>query len=276
MNRKISFAFVLMLIATLASISSIIGIVPAIISLSKAFHWIPLLHVICDSVVALIPLAIVVLLYFNSEQYDVDTFSCIVLFIGAVANLGKVALNFSEIIIQIPLLGTSSSYLVMGPFAANITFALMGFLFIFAAVSIIRYDRVIIVPILVPLCIVPCLLLLGLSFSTIGGLSTAQSLSTLFLAYGLGCLPKTIYDYDECFFFNNNAFKLLATLSVVVGFFLLVGYAVANQDYSSSSSNVDSNSGSYRCNNCGGDGWDSENNRKCVWCGGDGKTSWNP
>ena len=29
-------------------------------------------------------------------------------------------------------------------------------------------------------------------------------------------------------------------------------------------------SGSYQCNNCGGDGWDSVNNSSCVWCGGDG------
>lgn len=31
-----------------------------------------------------------------------------------------------------------------------------------------------------------------------------------------------------------------------------------------------------RCNNCGGDGWDSANGSSCVWCGGDGRTSWNP
>ena len=41
-------------------------------------------------------------------------------------------------------------------------------------------------------------------------------------------------------------------------------------------SNSGNNSGSKRCSNCGGDGWDSTNNCSCVWCGGDGKTSWNP
>lgn len=52
---------------------------------------------------------------------------------------------------------------------------------------------------------------------------------------------------------------------------LIIVLAVSCSDGSSTSS-----SGGYRCNNCGGDGWDSANRCSCVWCGGDGKTSWNP
>lgn len=44
----------------------------------------------------------------------------------------------------------------------------------------------------------------------------------------------------------------------------------------STSSGGGNNSRDYRCNNCGGDGWDSANGCGCVWCGGDGRTSWNP
>ena len=55
---------------------------------------------------------------------------------------------------------------------------------------------------------------------------------------------------------------ILATILLTLG-----GYrAITNNNYSSSGN----------CFNCGGDGWDSENNCSCVWCGGDGKTHWNP
>lgn len=59
---------------------------------------------------------------------------------------------------------------------------------------------------------------------------------------------------------------------------LLIALVVTSSGDSStrSSSSTGSNSGDYRCNNCGGDGWDSANGCSCVWCGGDGRTSWNP
>ena len=45
---------------------------------------------------------------------------------------------------------------------------------------------------------------------------------------------------------------------------------------STSKGGTGGSSGGYRCNNCGGDGWDSANGCSCVWCGGDERTSKNP
>lgn len=61
--------------------------------------------------------------------------------------------------------------------------------------------------------------------------------------------------------------KILAAILVVCLCFGL--YACGDSDSSSSGDGS-------RCNNCGGDGWDSANSCSCVWCGGDGRTSWNP
>jgi len=60
---------------------------------------------------------------------------------------------------------------------------------------------------------------------------------------------------------------------IVVLIIVLVASCSGSGNKSSSSSG--SSSGT-RCNNCGGDGWDSANSCSCVWCGGDGRTSWNP
>ena len=51
---------------------------------------------------------------------------------------------------------------------------------------------------------------------------------------------------------------------------------ISDSDSGGSNYNGNNYSGSYRCDNCGGDGWDSANGCSCVWCGGDGRTSWNP
>ena len=67
----------------------------------------------------------------------------------------------------------------------------------------------------------------------------------------------------------QSKFRGWIIAAVIVALLALIGSC--NNDSSSNTG-----SGSYRCNNCGGDGWDSANSSSCVWCGGDGRTSWNP
>ncbi len=63
---------------------------------------------------------------------------------------------------------------------------------------------------------------------------------------------------------------------VVIAIFLILFSIVSGDDESPSSGKDNGANGSYICSNCGGDGWDSANDCRCVWCGGDGQTSWNP
>lgn len=84
------------------------------------------------------------------------------------------------------------------------------------------------------------------------------------LALGVCFLSNTILDYENCVLLNRKNFKRIAIVAAV----LLAIWIIF--------SGPSDTSGSYRCNNCGGDGWDSANSSSCVWCGGDGKTSWNP
>lgn len=75
----------------------------------------------------------------------------------------------------------------------------------------------------------------------------------------------------------KKTLKIVLGVAGVLLFAWLMAAAIVSCDSDGGGNNGGySNSGSQRCNNCGGDGWDSENNCKCVWCGGDGKTSWNP
>ena len=58
--------------------------------------------------------------------------------------------------------------------------------------------------------------------SQMGGLSFLSSLNIILLALGLWCLPKTFYDYDDCFFFGGNAVKLMCGIAAVVVFVMIV------------------------------------------------------
>ena len=76
---------------------------------------------------------------------------------------------------------------------------------------------------------------------------------------------------------DSKAWVVTLVIALVIALCVSCGGSFSSSNSGSGKSNDSGNSnGSYRCNNCGGDGWDSENNCKCVWCGGDGKTSWNP
>lgn len=66
----------------------------------------------------------------------------------------------------------------------------------------------------------------------------------------------------------------IIVMVLVLAFLIASCTASCDQDSYSSKSNY--KSGGSRCNNCGGDGWDSANGCSCIWCGGDGITSWNP
>ena len=65
--------------------------------------------------------------------------------------------------------------------------------------------------------------------------------------------------------------RILALILVIVLSICMFGCTPNKSD---SDGNSGKSNGSYRCNNCGGDGYDGGS--RCEWCGGDGKTSWNP
>ena len=70
---------------------------------------------------------------------------------------------------------------------------------------------------------------------------------------------------------DSNAWVVTLVIALIIALCVSCDFGT-----SSSNSGSGNSSGSYRCNNCGGDGWDSANGCSCVWCGGDGRTSWNP
>lgn len=264
MKRKISFAFVIMCFITLMSIGDIIGIFPSIFRLFKNFSLMNTVKTLCNIIITLTPVAIATLLYFNRKQ-DIKPKAYIVLIVCGCARLLRVVLNLSWLV---SLFATPLNAIV--PLLVNLSSTVLGFLFVVVAASAksnktngavigLGFAGISLGLFLLIASIFPYL-------SEMGGPSFLSSLNIILLALGLWCLPKTFYDYDNCFFFGGNAVKLMCAIAAVVVFIMIVAGSAISSD--------DSNRGN--CFNCGGDGWDSENHCSCVWCGGDGYASWNP
>lgn len=264
MKRKISFAFVIMCFITLTSLGNIIGIFPNILSLFKSFGLLRALRMICSIINILTPAAIATLLYFNKKQ-DIKPKAYVILIICGCAKLLGVVLDLSSLV---SLFATPLNAIV--PLFVNLSSTVLGILLVVVAASIksnktngavkgLGFAGIWLGVFLLIAGILPYL-------SEMGGPSFLSSLNIILLALGLWCLPKTFYDYDNCFFFGGNAAKLMCAIAAAVVFVMIVAGSTISGD--------DSNRGN--CFNCGGDGWDSENNCSCVWCGGDGYASWNP
>ena len=265
-----SLEFVLFCAVTLLSITSIIGIVPGMINQFSRFDVLNfvkfLIGVGCD----LIAPAILVALYLNRKK-DCREKVALVLTISGVLKLLSVAFSF-----------VSASGLV-NPFASNVSQE-----FIFEIVQYCAFTMRLLLGVLMLLAsssikkektsgsvqglaffaifISVFLVLANLIVPGLAGMpNISYAVVAVSTALGLWCLPKTVYDYDQCFFFGKAAVALIAFIVVVVVFVMAVGGSITSNDDKRGN-----------CFNCNGTGYDSANHGSCVWCGGDGYSSWNP
>lgn len=268
MKKNVSFAFVLMCLVTLLSLGEIISALSAIIALIKNFHIINALTQLCNIICLLAPPAFAFLLYRNRNKNQTSSIFVILMLCG-IAELVGMLLKSSTLMNQIAMLTSPSWYLVILPFMAKLASIALGILLIVVASSIkIGKTSAAVKGLALVLIWLGIFNMIGSlipDISALGSTGIWAAAKTIMYALALWCLPKTIYDYDNCFFFGSNALKLLVAIGIVVIFVIIVSNSIVND--SSPRGN---------CFNCGGDGWDSNNNCSCVWCGGDGYSSWNP
>ena len=103
------------------------------------------------------------------------------------------------------------------------------------------------------------------AYLLLGAINVIGLAAPFLLLGGLLMLPKTVYNYEHCFVVSKSNLKAIGVIAVVIVIILVIIDLIAN-----------GGSTTGNCFNCGGDGWDSANNCRCVWCGGDGEAVWNP
>lgn len=260
MKRRISFAFVLMSFVTLLSLTDIVGIFIGIFYLVSNFSLMNVLQTLCRIVIVLTPLAIAVLLYLNRKN-DIKSTACIVLKICGYVTLAGVALEYRTLIALISLMLTPSwaSYLTI--LASFLVTIVVGILLICVASSVKANKTSRAVIVLAPIGLWFGALLLLCSVAGLSDTNLISSTNIFMMLLGLWCLPKTFYDYENCFFFGRAAVTLM--ICVVAAVVICVNIVTGGNSIGN-------------CFNCGGSGWDSVNRSSCVWCGGDGYSSWNP
>lgn len=254
MKNKISFAFVLFCVVTLLSVSSILGIVPGLIGQITSLNIVGLAKYIVNAACTLIAPAIVLFLYLNRKQ-DCKSKFALVLMIAGILTLVQVALSVVQyvdptygmafdssqpFILEIVKYGGTFINLLLGillicvsqsikkekvlNFVKVLAF-LIGFLGVFFVISNLMIKELIMVP------------------------SIQSSVSTICMALGLGYLSKTVYDYEQCFFFNKAAVMVVAGIAVVIVFVMIVaGGEIGNGGGNASCGHVScKNNGPFHC-----------------------------
>ena len=220
MKRKISFAFVIMCFITLMSLGDIIGTILNVFRLFKNFSMLRTLKTLCKVIENLTPAAIATLLYFNRKQ-DIKPKAYTALMVCGCVKLLRVVLILPSLVPQF-----ASPLSLIVPLAVNLTSIVLGVLLIVVAkgtesgktngaVKGFGFAGIWLGIFLLIASIFPYL-------STMGGLSFLSSLNIILFALGLWCLPKTFYDYDNCFFFGGNAIKLMCGIAAAVIFVMIV------------------------------------------------------
>lgn len=259
MKRRISFAFILMCIVTLLSLTDIIGIFTGVFSLLRNFSLMSAVQTLCRIVSVLTPLAIVVLLYLNRKN-DIKSTACLVLKICGYVILANVALSYRTLInlFSAFIYSWSSNLMIL---VISLNSIVLGILLVCVASSVKNNKTSSAVKVFAVIGLwLGVLLLLG-SVVGLQGANLLKGAKIFMMFLGLWCLPKTVCDYENCFFFGRKAMILMVCVVVAI--------AVCRNIITGDSSKGN-------CFNCGGTGWDSANRISCVWCGGDGFSSWNP
>lgn len=261
MKRKMSFAFVIMCFITIISLTDIIGGFLNMFRLFSNFSLMIALQTLSQIVVTLTPPAIAGLLYLNQKK-DIKLTAYKVLIICGCGTLVNFVLRYRALIAQISAMLTSSwSNNVVG-LVYNLEYLVLGILLICVATSTKASQTSRAVKVFASIGLWLGLFTLLGSVMDMGGPSLINAVKLFVLMLALWCLPKTFYNYENCFFFGRGATTLLIAIVVVV----IIALKIITGGSSSRGN----------CFNCNGSGWDSVNKSSCVWCGGDGVTSWNP
>lgn len=261
MKRKVSFSFLLLCICTLAYIPQMIGIYSVVAGMFRTLDLMNIIDGLMTVLHRMIPVTLVLLLWFNRKGITQKSASAVLVGCGIV-EISNVVL---EIIYLTGYFRWSEDPLMYRQLSLLLIWLLVGIVYLLAASAIMKKDRtdfyVVLAMMALMLSVVPMAVL-----AVSGQGKFLADIGCVLLTAGLVTLPETLYNYEKCYFVNS---KILITVICVIAIFSV---AIFFGDGGSSSSST----GVYRCNNCGGDGWDSANNCSCVWCGGDGKTVWNP
>ena len=263
MKRKISMAFLIFGLLTIYSVLRIYLVFPAIFQSLRYASVLDIISYLYLAVDILLPIGIFTLLCLN-QQHDVKKMVNTVLIIAGITYLCGLAISIKDLF----NLFAYSEWVSIVMSLINYAIVLFtGLVCLFTASSIRQEKRETRLTVCAAIAFYLNLLPLGLSI--ILGAFSVVSLIPCLLVAGIALLPKTFYDHENCVFVTKSSMKVVLCILIVFALVMAISVSQLSEDKSD-------NSGSYRCENCGGDGWDSANDCSCVWCGGDGRTSWNP
>jgi heme A synthase len=218
------------------------------------------------------PIAIIILLILNQKK-DVAKISTIILSVFGVLRIVALVLGVGNLFAELP---KYDEVMAMTSRVCSMIISISTIALVFLSAKSIKNKQTSKYMKVFNIIIIVVTLFYGaLSYITKSSSSTASNtafislLTHVVIGFSLSTLPKTIYDYENCEFVTKTKLVVICVLAISIGLFTALFGILSNDS-------ENSDGGKYRCNICGGDGWDSENNCSCVWCGGDGKTHWNP
>lgn len=271
MKKNVSMSFCLLAILAVLSLKDIFNVFFAFFNTFRAFSIMRVISALINIIRTLAPFALILLLYLNTKQ-EAKKKAYVTLLICGIAQL-------CYCVIRIHSLGSTvlvgNILYTVQALTNYFTQIITGFVFLFAANSLKQEKQNKSVVILTTITVYLNLIPIGTSM-LLGTMNLVAIVAPLLLLVGVSLLPKTLYDHDNCVFVNKKSLTVVVGIIVVLCIVIWIAGGQVFGSGSTNSGNGTVGSGTYRCNNCGGDGWDSANNSSCVWCGGDGRTSWNP
>ena len=273
MKKRISIAFCLACLWAICSFAT--SSFNSIKQIPIALQHYPLLDcisAISSALLALMPIAIIILLILNQKK-DVAKISTIILSVFGVLRIIALVLGVGNLFTKLP---KYDEVMAITSRVCSMIISISTIALVFLSAKSIKnkqtskYMKVFNIIIIVATVFYGVLSYTTSSFSfTASNVSLVSLIGYIAIGFSLWLLPKTIYDYENCEFVTKTKLIIVGVLVLFIGLSTSLFGIMSNDS-------EDSDGGKYRCNICGGDGWDSENNCSCVWCGGDGKTHWNP
>ncbi len=263
MSKKISRAFFLLIVVTIISLSDYLRLPRNIIGLFTNFSPQGFALGIVNVVKTLLPPAMLVLLCMN-EKKNVKKVANIVLIVGGLVYLGGFLLGAKGLVGS---LGSSDIFVVLRGVFPRVNAVITGIVLILAALNLKNRKQDHVVMVIAAVTLFINLVYIASILISKGNILSAM-VPVLFVI-ALAYFPRAIYNPENCEAADSNFFIAAGVVVAIFVFCMLAANYAVNSDSSAENSTQE-------CFNCGGDGWDSDNNGVCVWCGGDGKSSWNP
>ena len=218
MKKQMSMSFLLFGILALFTLGDILGVFQSLPYISRSFSLGSIVSFLIRIVKTFAPLAIVVLLYFNSKQ-DIKPIAYPLLLVLGCTWLLSEALWLRTL----PALFSQPIYAWIPTLLTHIAHILIGCLFIMSALCVKNQQKkglmILLTSIGFYISIVPLLLPLF----TGGGFSLSATAPFLLLT-GICLLPVTIFDYEHCIKVSGTSLKVVAILAAVVfGIYWIAG-----------------------------------------------------